>query len=364
MYLEGLAEQFPALKNGHCKHILSKEMFYDVPRVVVPDYAVTRYTGVSTPTCRSGQITRPAAWIRASRAGPVSRRFEEARAERPKARSAARAVSRASRGLGLGHRPRRFAMKRLVLLSVAAFALIAAPVSGFDPSRISGSYVEARSADVYIGACFANSQLGLAGKEGTMAWKIAQGEFNGVSLAGQTVVAAIVGNSTIGDKFSNYLPMRSVLFYDTRATAAQREALRAFVTPPPARTSASSSAKRSRRSRSNRHAARAIRRRAITTGIPRRCRRASRSPPAISSGSRRATFFTAIICAPARNCSARRSPAAPATTFRSTCSRWRSAVRVSARRGASPTPAAASSPTSRSSRRRSNAADVSARARA
>ena len=42
MYLEGLAEQFPALKNGQCKHILSKEMFYDVPRVVVPDYGITR----------------------------------------------------------------------------------------------------------------------------------------------------------------------------------------------------------------------------------------------------------------------------------------------------------------------------------
>ena len=43
MYLEGLAEQFPALKNGQCKHILSKEMFYDVPRVVAPDYAARIY---------------------------------------------------------------------------------------------------------------------------------------------------------------------------------------------------------------------------------------------------------------------------------------------------------------------------------
>ena len=43
MYLEGLAEQFPALKNGHCKHILSKEMFYDVPRSVVPDYSARIY---------------------------------------------------------------------------------------------------------------------------------------------------------------------------------------------------------------------------------------------------------------------------------------------------------------------------------
>ena len=48
MYLEGLAEQFPALKNGQCKHILSKEMFYDVPRVGRPRLRRPAYTGVST----------------------------------------------------------------------------------------------------------------------------------------------------------------------------------------------------------------------------------------------------------------------------------------------------------------------------
>ena len=120
-------------------------------------------------------------------------------------------------------------MKRFFLLSSAVVALTSASVSGFDPNRIAGSYVESRSADVYIGACFGNSQLGLAGKEGTMAWKITSGEMNGVSLAGQSVVAVILASSTIGDRFSNYLPMRSVLIYDTKATSAQRAALRAFV---------------------------------------------------------------------------------------------------------------------------------------
>ena len=57
-------------------------------------------------------------------------------------------------------------------------------MSGFDPNRIAGSYVESRSADVYIGACFGNSQLGLAGKEGTMAWKITSGEMNGAPPVG------------------------------------------------------------------------------------------------------------------------------------------------------------------------------------
>ena len=69
MYLEGLAEQFPALKNGQCKHILSKEMFYDVPRVVVPDYGARDIlVSAHSIAARPGQ-QGAAAWTRASRAG-------------------------------------------------------------------------------------------------------------------------------------------------------------------------------------------------------------------------------------------------------------------------------------------------------
>ena len=116
-----------------------------------------------------------------------------------------------------------------IFLSAAFLALTSATSAGPDPYKISGSYVESRSADVYAGACYANSQIGLAGKEGTMAWKISAGEYHGVPLAGQSVVVAMLANSTIGDKFSNYLPMKSVLIFDTRTTAVQRDALRAFV---------------------------------------------------------------------------------------------------------------------------------------
>ena len=65
MYLEGLAEQFPSLKNGHCKHILSKEMFYDVPRSS-PPITAPGYTGVSTLNCPWAPITRRAGWTPAS----------------------------------------------------------------------------------------------------------------------------------------------------------------------------------------------------------------------------------------------------------------------------------------------------------
>lgn len=43
MFLPGLAEQFPALKNGHCKHIQSKEMLYEINRVEMPDYSARLY---------------------------------------------------------------------------------------------------------------------------------------------------------------------------------------------------------------------------------------------------------------------------------------------------------------------------------
>ena len=42
-FLPGLADQFPKLKDGHCKHIRSKEMFYDVERSDVPNYSGRLY---------------------------------------------------------------------------------------------------------------------------------------------------------------------------------------------------------------------------------------------------------------------------------------------------------------------------------
>lgn len=49
--LPGLAEQFPLLKEGHCKHIRSKEMFYEVQRNDVPDYGGRLYWCQHTQTC-------------------------------------------------------------------------------------------------------------------------------------------------------------------------------------------------------------------------------------------------------------------------------------------------------------------------
>ena len=43
MMLPGLADQFPELKDGHCKHIRSKEMFYEIERTEAPNYSARLY---------------------------------------------------------------------------------------------------------------------------------------------------------------------------------------------------------------------------------------------------------------------------------------------------------------------------------
>jgi len=48
--LPGLADQYPKLKNGQCKHIYSKEMFYETERESV-DYESRIYWCGHTQTC-------------------------------------------------------------------------------------------------------------------------------------------------------------------------------------------------------------------------------------------------------------------------------------------------------------------------
>src|SRR5881397_2739036 len=86
----------------------------------------------------------------------------------------------------------------LLLLSVSAFA-----------GQINGDYVETRSADVYTGPCFANAESGLVGDQATLAWRIRNGEWNGVSLDNLSVVAVTRASATLGDPYHNPYPARS-----------------------------------------------------------------------------------------------------------------------------------------------------------
>lgn len=93
---------------------------------------------------------------------------------------------------------------------------------------ISGDYLEARTADVYTGPCFANSEMDLVGKQAVMAWRVRQGAWEGVPLGGLSVVAAVRSAATLGDPFGGPANASALIVVDQRATPVQRDALVAF----------------------------------------------------------------------------------------------------------------------------------------
>lgn len=115
---------------------------------------------------------------------------------------------------------------RLVLtaLFTAGFMLGASLPS----KQIRGTYVEARSADVYVGACYANSEVELTGDLAVFGWKISEGTWEGVKLDGLGVVGVVKASATLGDVHNSVYPVRSVLIIDQKATPEQRLALRSF----------------------------------------------------------------------------------------------------------------------------------------
>jgi len=110
-------------------------------------------------------------------------------------------------------------------------AVVLAVLSGWAASgkaAIKGDYVEVRSADIYTGPCFANSEVGLTGKEAILAWKVQSGEWKGINLGGLSVVAVVTTKATLGDPYHNPLPAQAVLIVDSRASREQRVALGEF----------------------------------------------------------------------------------------------------------------------------------------
>jgi uncharacterized protein DUF1326 len=96
------------------------------------------------------------------------------------------------------------------------------------PEKITGDYLESRSADVYVAQCFANSEVNLTGDQALLAWHVRNGSWDGQRLDGLTVIAAVKANATIGDPYASPYPAKSVMLVDEQATPAQREALVSF----------------------------------------------------------------------------------------------------------------------------------------
>jgi len=113
-------------------------------------------------------------------------------------------------------------MRARVFVSAIAGLGVAVLLAVPGRAAIRGDYIEARSADVYTGPCFANGEVGLVGDEAILAWKIDQGDWQGTNLSGLGVVAVVKAHATLGDPYHSPYPAESVLIVDQKASARQR----------------------------------------------------------------------------------------------------------------------------------------------
>jgi hypothetical protein len=124
-------------------------------------------------------------------------------------------------------------MKQICALAISAVLAATAIVSGnTDPARVTGDYVEVRTAEVFTGGCILGSEWESLGREAILAWRVSNGSVNGTSLNGLAAIAIVVadrnlGSTTLGAPAPAVI--RTVLMVDQRATLAQREALVAMV---------------------------------------------------------------------------------------------------------------------------------------
>ena len=106
-----------------------------------------------------------------------------------------------------------------ILLAVGSSALAGPPPASV---KMSGEYVEARTGSVYTGACHAMSEATTTAREALMAWDIKAGEVDGVKIDGLRVVAAVAADANLANADAD---KRSVIYVDSRATQAQRDAV-------------------------------------------------------------------------------------------------------------------------------------------
>lgn len=88
--------------------------------------------------------------------------------------------------------------------------------------RLSGDYVEARTASVFAGACHYNSELTTAGRDAIAAWNVTSGNWEGIDLAGVRALAIVSSDANLSDATS---ARRSQLIVDTSASDAQAAAM-------------------------------------------------------------------------------------------------------------------------------------------
>jgi hypothetical protein len=117
-------------------------------------------------------------------------------------------------------------VKNVVVAAVVLGSLSTASVRA--DVRVTGDYVEARTAEVFAGGCIMNSEAETAGRQAVLAWRITSGQFRGATLDGLAVAAAVAGDRNLGMReMGGEAPhaVRAIVTVDDRATELQRAAL-------------------------------------------------------------------------------------------------------------------------------------------
>ncbi|HWS87857.1 MAG TPA: DUF1326 domain-containing protein [Pyrinomonadaceae bacterium] len=117
-------------------------------------------------------------------------------------------------------------MRRFLIPSVVGLALVLTCGAALVSSRaagegVRGTYVEARTASVFAGACHYNGELTTAGREAVLAWNVKEGSWGGVDLAGVRALAVVGSEANLSDSAA---ARRSELVVDSNASAEQARA--------------------------------------------------------------------------------------------------------------------------------------------
>ncbi len=117
-------------------------------------------------------------------------------------------------------------MKKTLITALIAATPALMAASG--ATSVTGDYVEARTAEVFAGGCIQGSEGEAAGREAILAWRVAKGQVNGVALDGLSIVAVVTSDQNLSmHEIGGDAPraFRTAIRVDSRATAAQRDAL-------------------------------------------------------------------------------------------------------------------------------------------
>ena len=108
-----------------------------------------------------------------------------------------------------------------------ALAVSVSMLQAAEPLR--GTYVEARTCQVYTGPCFANGEIGSAGKDAIMTWHIKSGELDGVELKGHSVAVIVRTSHTLAlNGLNDATTRQAVVIVDAGANEVESAALQTF----------------------------------------------------------------------------------------------------------------------------------------